>query len=360
MSNEVKAHKKRSRKSGLPAGSLVHIGEVKTRQPKVTWIDYDHDSLHEQALTTPADIADLLTTPRQGKVLWLNVYGLQDAELLAAIGQHFRLHALTLEDILNTDQRPKLDDYGDYLFLVAHVFDYSSGRGLQSDQVSVVLGRDFVLSFQEQPTGTFEPVRGRLRAEKSALRRLGADHLAYTLLDSLVDRQFAIVEKMSDDAENLEASILGKVPRTRTLYSLHSLKRHVSELRRAVWPLRDMVHVLQRNAAGLLAPDTVLYLRDVYDHTVHVIESLEGLRETLSGSLDIYLSTVSNRMNREVRMLTVITTIFMPATLVAGIFGMNFEQMPLLRHPEGFAFALGIMGGIAMVMLGAFWRRKML
>lgn len=358
--NGSKPHKKRSRKAGLPAGSLVHIGEVKTREPKVTWIDYDSDTLQEKELASPAEIADLLATPRQGKVLWLNVYGLQNAELMAAVGAHFRLHALTLEDILNTDQRPKLDDYGDYLFLVGHVFDYKPNRGLQADQVSLVLGHDFVLSFQERPTGTFEPVRGRLRAEKSALRRLGADHLTYSLLDTVVDRLFAIVEQMSEDAEALEATILGKAPRTRTLYSLHSLKRQVSELRRAVWPLRDMVHVLQRNATGLLAGDTVLYLRDVYDHTVHVIESLEGLRESLAGSLDIYLSTVSNRMNREVRMLTVITTIFMPATLVAGIFGMNFERMPLLHEPIGFAFALGLMGGIAAVMLALFWRRKML
>lgn len=356
----ARPRKSRANKTGLPAGALVHIGEVKTTQPRVTCVDFDADHLVEREATDLPGLDALLATPPAGQVRWINIYGLQDPALLSAIGSHFGLHALVLEDILNTDQRPKLDEYGDTLFLVAHVYTGLRGGRLESDQISLVLGRNVVLTFQERPTGTFEPVRARLRAERSPLRSRGADYLTYCLLDTLVDRQFALVEHLSDEAERLEDVILGKAARTRTLYAIHELKRQLSEIRRKVWPLRDLVHALQRNPGGLLRAETVLYLRDIYDHTVHVIDSLEALRELLASTLDIYLSTVSNRVNREVRMLTVIATIFMPAALVAGIFGMNFEHMPLLAAPHGFGFAIGLMAGIAVVMLLLFWRRKML
>lgn len=352
--------KSRAKKSGLPAGALVHIGEVKTQKPHVHCIDFDPERCSEQEAGDLASLDALLAAPTEGSVRWINVYGLQDAALLSAIGSRFGLHPLVLEDILNTDQRPKIDEYGDYLFIVAHVYTGLRAGRLESDQISIVLGRGFVLSFQERPTGTFEPVRARLRTPRSPVRSHGADYLMYSLLDTLVDRQFALVEHLSDEAERLEDMILGKAARTRALYAIHELKRQLTEVRRKVWPLRELVHALQRNPGNLLTAETVLYLRDIYDHTVHVIDSLEALREQLASLLDIYLSTVSNRVNREVRMLTVIATIFMPATLVAGIFGMNFEQMPLLGSPHGFAFAIGLMAGIAVVMLTLFWRRKML
>lgn len=355
-----RARKSRANKAGLPAGALVHIGEVKTQSPRVQCIDFDGERCTEREAGDLASLDALLASSTEGGVRWLNIYGLQDPALLSAIGSRFGLHPLVLEDILNTDQRPKLDEYGDYLFIVAHVYTGLRGGRLESDQISIVLGRGFVLTFQERPTGTFEPVRARLRTPRTPVRSHGADYLMYSLLDTLVDRQFVLVEHLSDEAERLEDVILGKAARTRTLYAIHELKRQLTEVRRKVWPLRELVHVLQRNPGGLLAAETVLYLRDIYDHTVHVIDSLEALRELLASTLDIYLTTVSNRVNREVRMLTVIATIFMPAALVAGIFGMNFEQMPLLDAPHGFAFAIGLMAGIAVVMLALFWRRKML
>lgn len=356
----ARPRKSRATKAGLPAGALVHIGEVKTTQPRVTCVDFDAERITEREAADLAALDALLATPVAGRVRWINVYGLQDAALLSAIGSRFGLHALVLEDILNTDQRPKLDEYGDYLFVVAHVYTGMRNGHLESDQISLVLGRDFVLSFQERPTGTFEPVRGRLRTERSPVRQRGADYLTYCLLDTLVDRQFTLVEHLSDRAERVEDVILGKTQRTHSLYAIHELKRQLAEVRRKVWPLRELMHALQRNPGGLLTGETVLYLRDVYDHTVHVIDSLEALREMLASTLDIYLSTVSNRVNREVRMLTVIATIFMPAALVAGVFGMNFEQMPLLAAPHGFGFAIGLMAGIAVIMLLLFWRRKLL
>lgn len=349
----------RSRKAGLEPGSLIHLGEVKTGAPLLNLLEFDAGGVYEQVLEDAAAVHSL--ERRAGSVLWLNVYGLQDPQLLAAIGQRFNLHPLVLEDILNTDQRPKVDDYEDYLYLVARLFDYHPrSHQLGSDQVSLILGKDFVLSFQERPSGTFAALRERLRANRNQIRRLGADYLAYSLLDSLVDRYFALVELVGDHAEVLEASLINRRPRPGVLQSIHRHKRQVTTLRRAIWPLREVLNVLLRSHDGFFRAETVLYLRDVYDHTVHLIESLEDLRELLTGLLDIYLSAVSNRVNLEVRALTVVATIFMPATLIAGVFGMNFHAMPWLENPEGFWFAMGLMGAIALVMLIAFWRRRLL
>jgi len=349
----------RSQKAGLAPGALVHLGEVKTPATTLALLEFDPDGVYAQDLHGLAQVEALERRP--GCVLWLNVYGLQDPALMAAIGQRFGLHPLVLEDILNTDQRPKVDDYGDYLYLVARLFDYHPrNHHLGSDQVSLIVGKDFVLTFQERPSGTFSSLRERLRANRNQVRRLGADYLAYSLLDALVDSYFSLVEQMGDHAEVLETSLINRRPRPGVLQSIHRHKRQVTSLRRAIWPLREVLNVLLRSHDGFFRADTVLYLRDVYDHTVHLIESLEDLRDLLTGLLDIYLSAVSNRVNLEVRALTVVATIFMPATLIAGVFGMNFHVMPWLENPEGFWFAMGLMGLIAVVMLAAFWRRRFL
>lgn len=351
--------KLRSQKAGLEPGSLVHLGEVKTSTPTLMLLEYDSTGLYEQELSSREQIDGLVRRP--GCTLWLNVYGLQDPDLMAAIGKRFGLHPLVLEDILNTDQRPKVDDYEDYLYLVARLFDYvPHSRQLASDQVSIILGKDFVLTFQERPSGTFGALRERLRANRNQVRRLGADYLAYSLLDSLVDRYFALVEQVGDHAEILETSLINRRPRPGVLQSIHRHKRQITTLRRAIWPLREVLNVLLRSHDGFFRAETVLYLRDVYDHTVHLIESLEDLRDLLTGLLDVYLSAVSNRVNMEVRALTVVATIFMPATLIAGVFGMNFHVMPWLEHPDGFWFAMGLMGAIATIMLAAFWRRRLI
>lgn len=351
--------KLRSKKSGLAPGALIHLGDIKTDTPSLDLVEYDPAGIYPQELAGEAAVRALQRRP--GAILWLNVYGLQDAGLMAAIGERFGLHPLVLEDILNTDQRPKVDDYGDYLYLVGRLFDYHPrSHQLASDQVSVILGHDFVLTFQERPSGTFHALRERLHANRNQIRRLGADYLAYSLLDSLVDRYFGLVEQVGDHAEVLEASLINRRPRPGVLQSIHRHKRQVTTLRRAIWPLREVLNVLLRSHEGFFRAETVLYLRDVYDHTVHLIESLEDLRDLLTGLLDIYLSAVSNRVNLEVRALTVVATIFMPATLIAGIFGMNFHTMPWLEAPEGFWYAMGIMGVIAAIMLAAFWRRRLI
>jgi magnesium transporter len=350
-------HRSRTKKIGLPPGSLVHVGEVKTKHSHLALFRYNAQGLTESTATS---LGSLDIKANENEVLWLNVYGLHDPELMRQIGQAFNLHPLVLEDILNTDQRPKLDSYDDYLFIVTRFFSYDK-KTLQigSEQVSIVLGRNFVLTFQERPTGSFDPVRERLRANKGHLRAADAGYLTYTLLDVIVDRYFIVLEQMGDDCDHLEESLLHR-PGEHMLQNIHTLKRETMELRRAVWPLREVINSMVRNESGFFKHDTVLHLRDVYDHTVHFIESLEALRDLLAGMLDIYLSSISNRVNMELRALTVVAMLFMPATLIAGIFGMNFKVIPWQSEPNGFWFALGLMAGIASFMALIFWRRQWL
>ena len=352
-----KATAKRSGKAGLPAGVLVHIGERKIERAAITLTAYDEAAVDE---TQFEDLAACRAfTPGREKV-WLNVHGLHEPEVLQEIGRRFQLHPLVLEDILNTDQRPKVDDYGTYLFLVARVFDYDpTTLAVSSEQVSFVIGDNFVLSFQERPTGTFAPVREWLRADRGRIRQLGTDYLAYALLDLVVDRYFTILEQLGDRAEELEEELL-QDPGTTQLATLHQLKRETLNLRRAIWPLREVVNSLVRNEQRFFKPDTQLYLRDIYDHTVHLIESLEAIRDLITGMLDIYLSSISNRVNREVRALTVIALVFMPTTLISGIFGMNFKSMPLLDDASGFIYAILLMISVATTLGVIFWRRRWL
>ena len=348
---------KRSGKAGLPAGSLVHLGERKIEHAAVTLIEYGPDDLNETRYATPDECRTC--APSLPKV-WINVHGLHEPEVMQEIGRRFKLHPLVLEDILNTDQRPKIEDYSDYLFVVARSFDYDPATlAVASEQVSFVVGRDFVLTFQERPTGSFDPVRTWLRTDKGRIRQLGIDHLAYALLDALVDRYFTVLEQLGERTEQLEEDLMAK-PNAALLQTLHQLKRETLTLRRAIWPMREVVNTLVRNEGRFFAPETQLYLRDIYDHTVHLIESLEAIRDLIAGMLDIYLSTISNRVNQEVRALTVIALIFMPATLISGIFGMNFKIMPLLDDPAGFLFAIGLMVGVATTLGTIFWRRRWL
>jgi magnesium transporter len=357
MSAVKRKNRYRSKKVGLPPGSLVHVGEVKTRHCELQLFRYDEQQLTERSATR---LDELDLTPPASGVLWLNVYGLHDAVLMESVGRTFNLHPLVLEDILNTGQRPKLDAYEDYLFLVTRFFHYDRQRmQISSEQVSIVLGRHFVLTFQERRTGSFDPVRERLRGALGHIRRSGADYLAYSLLDIVVDRYFIVLEQIGDDCEALEEEMLHR-PGAIMLQRIHQLKREALDLRRAVWPLREVVNALIRNDGGFFQAATLPYLRDVYDHTVHLIESLESVRDLLAGMLDIYLTSISNRVNMEVRALTVVAMLFMPATLIAGIFGMNFHVMPWLEDPDGFWFALGLMGGIASVMALIFWHRQWL
>lgn len=344
-------------KVGLAPGALIHLGERKTERFAISLIEYGDAEIAEHQFSSLAE--SQAYQPRQ-PVLWLNVHGLHEPEVLAEIGRRFKLHPLVLEDILNTNQRPKIDDYGDYLFMVARFFEVDGENNqIASDQVSLILGANFVLTFQERPSGRFDPIRERLRQNRGQIRKLGADYLAYSLLDAIVDRYFTILENIGERTEELEDTMLER-PKPGSLQAVHQLKRETLMLRRSIWPLREVINNLTRDDSRFFRAETRPYLRDVYDHTVHAIESLEANRDVIAGMLDIYLSAVSNRVNQEVRALTVVAIIFMPATLISGIFGMNFKVMPPLDWPDGFLMALGLMATVAATLSLVFWRRRWL
>ena len=356
----LRRKKHRANKIGLPPGALVYVGDAEAKQldkPKISKIIYDANGLVECEL----DISDLANFTRDDtKNIWLNVHGVHDAALIKQIGELFHLHPLVLEDILNTEQRPKIDEFDTYIFLETRLFYYhAESMSTSSEQISLVLGHNFLLTFQERSTGAFEPIRERLRATRAPIRELGVDYLAYALLDSVVDRYFSVLEEVGEASETLEEALLNN-PSNAELHSIHQLKHSSIELRRAVWPLREVINSLTRNEKGFFKPTTMPYLRDVYDHTVNFIESLESIRDTLSGMMDIYMASVSQRVNLELRALTVVAMLFMPATLIAGIFGMNFETMPWLKDHNGFWWAMGLMAAIASIMILIFWRRQWL
>ncbi len=346
-----------SKKTGLPPGSLIHTGEVKTKQATVSMMQFNADLLNESSLY-PIDIDKLQLNTNA--LTWINIHGLHNTELIQTIGTKFNIHPLTLEDILHPEQRPKVDHFDDYLFIVTRNFYYDSkSYTISSEQVSIILTKQVLITFQEQSTGCFEPIRERLRSNRGHIREQGVDYLAYALIDIIVDRYFNVLEQMSDDSEIIEGVLLRK-PTNTMLRRIHLMKRAAMDLRRAVWPLREMLNAILRDDHDYFSPNSMLHLRDVYDHTVHFTESLESLRDMLGGMMDIYLSSVSNRVNMEVRALTVVTMLFMPATLITGIFGMNFDVMPLLKNVDGFWWTIGAMLTVASLMGLIFWRRQWL
>jgi magnesium transporter len=350
--------KKRSEKAGLPPGSLVHIGEQKTEETKITILDYDEERLQEKEIETVDECLAFKDTPT---VTWINVEGIHEVEILEKLGDGFGLHPLTVEDILNTDQRPKMEDFGDYIYVVLRVISHDEISGeIVTEQTSLILATNLVISFHEGAEGdVFDPVRERIRTGKARMRNMGADYLAYTLVDAIVDNYFAVLEKLGEDIEFLEDELVTN-PMPETLQAMHDLKREMIFLRKSFWPLREVVNALERGESPLIKESTQIYLRDVYDHTIQVIDAVETLRDTLSGMLDIYLSSISNRMNEVMKVLTIIATIFIPLSFMAGIYGMNFQFMPELGWPWAYPMLWLIMIAIAVVMLIYFRRRKWL
>ena len=349
--------KKRSRKSGLPPGSLVHIGERKVRTPKISIIDYDEGGSREERIKK---IEECFVFKESPSVTWVNIDGLHQTEMLEALGNCYGFHPLVLEDILNTDQRPKIEDYGDYLYIVLRSLEYHNRKNrIESDQISIILGRNFVFSFQEKEGDTFEAVRERIRTGKGRIRKMGADYLAHALLDSIVDNYFVILERLGEQIEFLEEQLVTQ-PTPETLRTIHNLKRELLFLRKAVWPLREVVGSLERGESALIQASTRVYLRDLYDHTIQVIDNVETFRDMIAGILDIYLSSVSNRLNTVMKVLTIIATIFMPLTFLAGIYGMNFKFMPELEWRWGYPLIWGVMVVTGISMLIYFKKKKWL
>ena len=349
--------KKRSKKAGLPPGTLVHIGEKKSETPKITIMDYDETNFQEKEIKT---IEECLLFKDKPTVTWINIDGLHQIEILEKIGECYGLHPLVLEDILNTDQRPKMEDYSNYIYIVLKMLDQGNkSNEIATEQISLILGPNFVFSFQEKEGDVFDPIRERIRNGKGRIRKMGGDYLSYALLDSIVDNYFIILEKLSEKIEYLEEKLITR-PTPETLQTIHHIKREMIFLRKAIWPLREVIGGLERNESSLIKESTKIYLRDIYDHTIQTIDTIETFRDMVSGMLDIYLSSVSNRLNSVMKVLTIIATIFMPLTFLAGIYGMNFKYMPELEWGWGYPVLWLIMIGIGIFMLAYFKKKNWL
>jgi magnesium transporter len=348
--------KKRSNKAGLPPGSLVFIGERRVETPSIEIITFNAEGVREFPVRTPAEC---LPHIKDGFVTWINITGLHDIELIRQVGEAFDIHALTLEDILNTGQRPKFEDHKKHLLCVLRMLYRKEGPSspVISEQVSTLFGKNFVLTFQEMPGDVFDTIRNRIRTGGGRIRQRNADYLAYALLDAIVDNYFVVLENLDENIEAIQQAALDN-PVPATLHRIHSLKRELVSIRRQLWPLREAVSIFQKTENPLISKDLAPYLHDVYEHSFQALDTIESMREMLVSSLETYMSSVSNRMNEIMKVLTIISTIFIPLTFIAGIYGMNFEHMPELKWPFGYAAILAVMGISAAAMVAFFKRKK--
>jgi len=349
--------KRKAKTSGHPPGTVVFTGEKKVENVQVTLIEYDERVSEEKEIR---NVADFVPARKKPSVSWINVNGLHDTRLIETFGERFGLHPLVLEDIVNIDHRPKVDEFEGYLFIVLKMITYRNDRNkIDIEHVSLVVGNNFVLSFQEREGDVFGQIRERIHMAKGRIRKMGADYLAYTLVDAIVDKYFDVLEETGERFEALEEELLSD-PRPETSARINGIKRDLIYLRKSVWPLREIIANLERGESAIMKPSTHVFLRDVHDHTIQVIDTLETYRDMISGLLDMYLSSISNRMNEVMKVLTLIATIFIPLTFIAGIYGMNFRHMPELGWRWGYFAVLIVMGCVGAVMVFFFKRKRWL
>ncbi|MCG2721510.1 MAG: magnesium/cobalt transporter CorA [Thermodesulfovibrionales bacterium] len=347
-----------SEKVGLPPGTLFHIGGKKDEKTRITIIEYDEPEFRERDISS---LDEYVPPEDKSVVTWINIDGVHNLGVIEKVGALFNLHPLTLEDIVNTEQFPKIEDYGDYLFIVLKMLSYEDKTdSIDIEQVSLCLGSGFLVSFQEGiKDKILSPIRERIRNGKGRIRKMGADYLAYSLIDAIVDHYFTILEKLGERIETLEDEVVEN-PEQKIINDIHQLKRQLINVRRSIWPLREVLNIMGRGDSALITDSIHPYLRDVYDHTIRIIETIEAFRDILAGILDIYLSNISNRINAVMKVLTIIATIFMPLTFIAGIYGMNFKSMPELEWRLGYPLILLVMTAIGISMLIYFRRKKWL
>jgi len=340
---------------GLPPGSMIHIGEKTSRKTRITLIDYDANQFQEKEL---ASIEECFPFKDKSTVTWINIDGIEDVELIEKIDSHFEIHPLVLEDIVNTTQRPKMEDYGEYLYIVFKMLEYDPKlEDIRSEQMSLILGSNYLISFQEKEGDVFNIIRDRIRHNKGRVRKMGADYLAYVLLDTTIDDYFVVLEKLGEQLENVEFRLMANVNISLS-EDIHCFKRDMLFLRKHVWPLREVIGNLQKSESKLIKKTSAVFLRDAYDHTIQVIDTIESYRDLLAGMQDIYLTSINNRMNEIMKVLTIISTIFMPITFIASIYGMNFKHMAELESPWGYPVVLTVITLIAFAMLAFFKRKK--
>jgi len=353
-----KPHK--TRKAGLSPGTLTHEGMNKNELSEISILHYNATHIEEKEIQNMDDCT--LYKDKPG-VTWINVEGVKQVEVIEKIGHAFSLHPLLLEDVVCGGQRPKIDDYEDHLFIVVKMLDYDDQKKeIISEQVSFVLGKNYVISFQEEGLegDVFNPNRERLRNNKGKIRKSGSDYLIYSLIDTIVDHYFIILEKIGERIEEMEIKLIAN-PSPALLHSIYKLKREIIFLRKAVWPLREVISRLERDESPLITEHTKLYIRDVYDHTIQVIDNIESYRDILGGMVDVYLSSISNKMNSIIKVLTMISTIFIPLTFIVGVYGMNFKKnFPEIDSEYGYPGVWTVMILITVGMIVYFRKKKWL
>jgi magnesium transporter len=350
----MKLIKKRLKKTGLPPGTLTIADDKIPQRSKITVIHYNETNFEEKTFDNFSKDEFNTIEP----LYWVNVDGLRDIQLIQTIGTAFGIHILSLEDILNTNQRPKCEDYDEYIFLVLKMMTYNEAqKEFDIEQISFIITKDAALTFQEKTGDVFNPIRERLRKGKGRIRKRKADYLVYCLIDVIVDHYFEVLEHIGEDIENLEDEVI-QSPTPETSSRIHSLRRKVLLLRRSIWPLREVINNLMKLESSLIEDDTRLFLRDLNDHIVQIIESMETFREMLTGLFDMYLSSSGNKMNEIMKVLTIISTIFIPLSFIAGLYGMNFKKMPELELEFGYPIIICIMIGIVIGFIIFFKRKK--
>ena len=350
----AKANKTNRKPAGAAPGTVSYVGRERAGIVTITRIRYDLNGYEEPVAVSPQEC---VPETRPDGVTWYTVDGVHDVELLRTIGENFKLHPLVVEDLANTSQRPKLEEFDDYEFIALKMITFKEAtEQVDSEHCSIILGNGWVLSFLEDAGDVFEPVRQRIKSGKGRIRRMKADYLAYALIDAVVDCYFQVLEQVGEVVERVEEEVVNE-PKASTLRAVHKLKRQLVSLRRSVWPMREIVNSLIRDESVLVTAETRIFLRDLYDHTIHTIDTIEAQRDIVSGMLDVYLSSLSNKMNEVMKLLTVMSSIFIPLTFLAGIYGMNFEYMPELHWRWSYPVLLCAMAAIS-IFLVAFFRKK--
>ncbi len=347
--------KKKSKKVGLPPGSIVHIGNKRAEKTKITIVDYNEEQFQEKEVKTVEECCPYKEKPT---ITWINIDGVHEVKIIEELGKIYNFHPLILEDIVDTDQRPKIKDFGDYIFIILkmHYYDKENNE-IKIEQVSLIFGKNYVISFQEREGDVFDSIRERIRNNIGRIRKARADYLIYALMDAIIDNYFTILEKLGEETEELEAKVI-KDPVPANLQIIYKLKSELIFLRKSVWPLREVISILEKGESVLIDKSTNIYLRDIYGHTIQVMDTVETLRDVISGTLDVYLSSVSNKMNEIMKVLTIIATIFIPLTFIAGVYGMNFQYMPEIKWFWGYPAVLLGMSIIGIVMVIYFKRKK--
>jgi magnesium transporter len=357
MVTQSKILRKRDKTLGLAPGTPVYVGDKKEEKVKISIFEYDEKDVKELEVKS---IDDYIPSKNTTATIWIDIDGIHKIDMIEKVARQFSFHPLILEDIVNTEQRPKMEDFDQNIFLVLKMLDYDDEKeSIKIEQVSLVLGKNYVISFLEQEGDVFASIKNRIRKGKGRIRDMKADYLAYSLLDAVVDQYFLILDKLGGKVESLEEKVVAH-PHPEVLQEIHRLKREIILLRRSIWPLRELVNTLERSGHPLIEKATRVFLRDIYDLTIQVIDTVETFREMISSMHDTYLSSVSNKMNEIMKVLTIIATIFIPLTFIAGIFGMNFQFMPELTWKWGYYSVLGILFIVALIMVIVFKRKKWL